>query len=362
MIKLRTCNGNYSCDFRTPEGKRVRLSLHTTDRREAKKLEAKLIREAKAKAHQREENITLSQAFHHALRVRDEWRSAKQLDSIRRVYKSVEAHFGANCPLSEISEEDILKMGEKLMHKGNTPSTVNKRLSMLSVLFSEAIRWKKHAGEKPRMVRYKVRNARRRTITPEEEATAIALCIKDSPYESAMADLIVVLADTGLRLSEALGIQPEHINVEAEAVMVVDTKSGDDRVVPLTRRTLAILQRRNTAPVFQPLNAYAVSHIWRRIRKKMGLEHDKEFVLHSFRHTYGSTLANAGIDAFRLQKAMGHKNIQSTQRYIKISASALRGLPRIIEERTSKYERSVSPPPNKKPDSIEECIPPSSHP
>lgn len=337
MIKQRARNGIYACDFQTPEGKRVRKSLHTTDRREATKREAKLKSEAKVALSCLEGDIKLSEAFQHALRVRDEWRSAKRLDSIKKIYQSVEAHFGANRLLSQIDGEDILKFGEKLSRKGNRPSTINKPLSMLSVLFDEAIRWKKYAGEKPRMVRYKVRNARRRTITPEEESTAIALCIKDSLYESAMADLIVVLADTGLRLSEALGIQPEHINIEAEAVMVVDTKSGDDRVVPLTGRALEILQRRNMAPVFQPLNAAVVSHIWRRIRKKMGLEHDKEFVLHSFRHTFGSTLANAGTDAFRLQKVMGHKSIQSTQRYIKVSAAALKGLSRIIEERTRKH-------------------------
>mgnify|MGYP006189315315 CR=1 FL=1 len=338
MIKQRARSGVYSCDFRTPEGKRVRKSLHTIDRREAKKREARLKSQTKADSRRREEDINLSEAFRHALRVRDEWRSAKRLDSVRQVYKSVEDHFGVNRLLIQIDQEAILKFGEKLLHRGNKPSTVNHHLSMLSVLFSEAIRWKRYSGSKPLIIRYKVRNARKRLITPEEEARAISLCNSTSPYESAMADLIVVLADTGLRLSEALGIQPAHINMEAEAVMVVDTKSGDDRVVPLTGRALAILQRRNVAPVFQPLNAYVVSHIWRRIRKKMGLEHDKEFVLHSFRHTYGSTLANAGTDAFRLQKAMGHKNIQSTQRYIKVSASALKDLSSIIEKRTRQYE------------------------
>lgn len=114
---------------------------------------------------------------------------------------------------------------------------------------------------------------------------------------------------------------------------MVDTKSGDDRVVPLTQRALEVLTRRNVAPVFHPLNPYVVSHIWRRIRSKMGLEHDKEFVLHAFRHTYGSTLANAGVDSFRLQKVMGHKSITTTEGYIKVAMSALVGLSDIIEAR-----------------------------
>src|SRR5687768_16902447 len=105
MIKQRALSGIYSCDFYTPEGKRVRKSLHTTDRREAKKREAKLKSQAKADSRPREEDINLSEAFRHALRIRDEWRSAKRLDSVRQVYKSVEDHFGANRLLSQIDQE-----------------------------------------------------------------------------------------------------------------------------------------------------------------------------------------------------------------------------------------------------------------
>ena len=343
-IKKTGVKGTYWLDYRTPDGKRIRKSLNTTDLAEAKALEIKLRYDAKSITDRiRRGGITLSEAFQHALRVRDQWRSAKRLDSIELIYKSLEDHFGAKRPLSKITDEVLLDCAERLKRRGKSASTVNKRLSIVSVLFDEAIKWKKYKGEKPLMIRYKVKNGRRRLITPAEEATAISLCIQSSPYESAMAHLIVVLADTGLRLSEALGIQLEHINIEAESVMVVDTKTGEDRVVPLTRRALAILQKRNVAPVFQPLNDYVVSHIWRRIRKKMGLEHDKEFVLHAFRHTYASTLANAGTDSFRLQKVMGHKSIQSTQRYIKVSVSALKGLSSIIEERTNSYKTTAPP-------------------
>lgn len=339
MLKVRSPGNSYWCDFRTTEGKRIRKSLHTTDYAEAKALETKL-RYGDKEANKRTPvgTITLSEAFAHALRVRDQWRSAKRLDSIELIYKSMEDHFGAKRTLSKITDEVLLDYAERLRRRGKSASTINKRLSLVSVLFDEAIKWKRYKGEKPTMVRYKVRNARRRLITPAEEATAISLCIQSSPFEKAMADLIVILADTGMRQSEALGIQPRNVDVDNRAVLIVDTKNGDDRIVPLTTRSLEILKRRKVAPVFHPLSPSVIIHTWARIRIKMGLEHDKEFVLHAFRHTYGSTLANAGMDAFRLQKVMGHRSIQSAQRYIKVSASALKGLSSIIEARTRKYE------------------------
>lgn len=343
MIKQRMLSGIYSCDFRTPEGKRVRKSLHTRDLDEAKAMEMKLRYGTKETTKRTPlGTMTLSEAFTHALRVRDQWRSAKRLDSVELIYKSLEEHFGAECPLSRITDESLLDYAEMLRRRGRAPSTINKRLSLVSVLFDEAIKWKKYKGKKPTMVRYKVRNARRRLVTPAEEATAISLCIQSSPWEAAMADLIVILADTGMRQSEALRIQPRNVDVDNRAVLIVDTKNGDDRIVPLTGRAMEILARRNVAPVFEPLSPSVITHTWSRIREKMGLEKDKEFVLHAFRHTYGTTLANAGTDSFRLQKVMGHKSIQSTQRYIKVSASALGGLSSIIEQRTAKYEQEVS--------------------
>jgi integrase len=344
MIKARGKKKIYWCDFHTPDGKRIRHSLHTTDLAEAKALEIKLRYDAKSTSDRiRRGGITLSEAFQHALRVRDSWRSAKSLGSIEAVFKRVAAHFGAKRPLSKITDEGLLQYGERLKRQGKTASTINKRLSLVSVLFGEAIKWKKYSGEKPLIIRYKVKNDRRRLITPEEEAQALSILrVSSSPYAQAMADLVVILADTGLRLSEALRINPRNVDMDNRALLVVDTKSGDDRIVPLTGRALEILKRRSVTPVFQPLNADRASHIWHRIRKKMGLEHDKEFVLHALRHTYGSTLANAGTDSFRIQRVMGHKRILTTQRYIKVSASALRGLSSIIEKRTAKHEEEVS--------------------
>jgi hypothetical protein len=68
----------YWIDFRTPDGKRIRRSLHTTDKAEAQALEIKLRYEAKSASDRiRRGGITLSEAFQHALRVRDSWRSGK---------------------------------------------------------------------------------------------------------------------------------------------------------------------------------------------------------------------------------------------------------------------------------------------
>lgn len=339
-IKRTGAKGTYWCDFRTAEGERVRLSLKTTDKKEARELEAQLIYDVNARIKsKRKDGITIAEAYAHALRVRDDWRSAKRPDSIHMTYKAVVKHFGANCLLSKLTEDSLLDFGEEMFAEGLAPSTVNKRLSIISVLFEEAI--KRDTGRvgrsnlrKPSIAYYKVNNTRRRLVTPAEEAQALDLLkASNSPFEQAMADLVTVLADTGMRLAEALGLKPVHINEEYRTILITKTKNDEDRVIPLTVRAYDILvSRRHNNPLFHPLSASTASHIWRRVRAKMGLADDPEFVLHAFRHTFGSTLANAGVDSFRLQKAMGHRSLTSTQGYIKLAVAGLEGLSGIIEK------------------------------
>lgn len=331
MLTKKGTKGIYWCDFRSPSGERIRQSLHTTDEGTAIQAAAKLL----ALDGKVDTSLTIEEAYRHAMRVREQWRSAKQLRGIQLLYDATVRQFGATTRLSQLTDDMLLAYGEQLVANGLTGSTINKRFGIINVLFDEAIKWRKHDGHKPRTVRYKVNPPRQRLITPKEQAQAIAILrAGESPYHQAMADLVTVLADTGMRLSEALKLEPIHLHPQYRAVLVTKTKNGKDRSVPLTQRALDILV--NRAKMFSvlmyPLTCPTTcSKLWGKVRNKMGLEHETEFVLHALRHTYGSTLANAGTDAFRIQQVMGHENITTTQGYVKVSMSALNNLPDVIE-------------------------------
>ena len=50
-------------------------------------------------------------------------------------------------------------------------------------------------------------------------------------------------------------------------------------------------------------------------KKKLGMEHEKDFVMHSLRHTCITRLLNKKIGIEVVQKIVGHKDIRMTQRY-----------------------------------------------
>jgi integrase len=47
------------------------------------------------------------------------------------------------------------------------------------------------------------------------------------------------------------------------------------------------------------------------------------FTAHQLRHTFGTEAASAGIPATELQALMGHEDVSSTQRYVRVTGQAL---------------------------------------
>jgi len=102
-------------------------------------------------------------------------------------------------------------------------------------------------------------------------------------------DLIIVLADTGCRLSKALRLTPADIT--PRGVRFPKTKTGKPRMVPLTGRARAVLEARaTTALLFPKWDKKRASVEWGRVRKALGLAGDVEAVMHTWRHTRASRL------------------------------------------------------------------------
>jgi integrase len=321
-----------------------RLSLGTADPAEAARIAP--LKLAKALASRKEptrapvaQGVSLREAYRVAMRQRKTWKSAKAQHSLADTYAAVEAHFGPDRALASITREDLLKWVEKMETKelgkrlvngegrevGLKPSTINHRLSLLSVLFKET------DTPSPRMPRLTVRNGRVRTYTPEE-LERIEQWFRASPLKGAadMADLVVVLSGTAMRLSEALGLTVG--TVQGGFAELWDTKSGKPRKIPLSGRAAAIIEERSTDGTkgrglyLFDLSAYRATDLWATMREALGYAHDREFVIHALRHTALTRLASAGFNALQIQAFAGHSQIETTQKYVHLAGADLRAL------------------------------------
>jgi integrase len=141
--------------------------------------------------------------------------------------------------------------------------------------------------------------------------------------------MLPFLIDTGLRISEALGLTWETVGLEPKPgaslgwVYVAKGKSKySKRYVPLTERAHGLLKNLKASStskwVFAGEGEEATSRHWiseqfRTLRDAMKLPDD--CVVHSCRHTFCTRLGEAGAEAFVIQKLAGHSSVVISQRY-----------------------------------------------
>jgi integrase len=139
-----------------------------------------------------------------------------------------------------------------------------------------------------------------------------------------------VLAYTGMRLSELIGLKWKSVDLKRNKIAVVGhTKSGRKRDIPINpqlRQVLKALPRAgryvfdngNNEPMLTGSRWY---HILERILQSCSIGHAHP---HTFRHTFASHLVMAGADLKAVQELLGHSDIKTTMIYAHLSPDHLK--------------------------------------
>lgn len=258
------------------------------------------------------------------------WAGSKNEVGAIRNAKACLDYFGETSCLQDITPHKIEGFVKSLRDAGNSNPTINRKLASLSKMLRYAynMEW---TNRIPRIEKTKESKNRIRWLTRQEEEKLkdVLLTMKRSD----LANLVTFLVDTGARVGEAIRL--EWKDVAEHRVTFWDTKNGESRSLPLTKRITAMLEflkKENQAGPFTSINQSSFNHVWNDARKVMGLAEDKEFVPHSLRHTCASRLVQAGIPLTAIKEWLGHKNIQMTLRYAHLSTNQLQEAVNALEE------------------------------
>jgi site-specific recombinase XerD len=149
--------------------------------------------------------------------------------------------------------------------------------------------------------------------------------------------LLSLFAYAGLRRSELLGLDWEDVDFEHRLIRVRRAKGGRARVVPLHPALLPLLldylEVRGSAaqgPLFvgvqgRRLSATILTQTFLRYVRAAGVSERKRVTPHTLRHVFASELLRAGANLRQIQELLGHKHLDSTQRYTRVTAHELRG-------------------------------------
>lgn len=243
-------------------------------------------------------------------------------------------------PASRVLGQTLAEYVRRRRAEGAANATINRELAYLGKAYRVAAR-RDLIAYRPNIPHLAEARPRKGFFEPEQ---LDAIC---RHLPAPVADLTRFLAETGWRISEALGLR--WADVTTNAIRLHDSKNGEPRTFPLHPALRAILDRRREAVTQQNLLRGAIIpwvftwedgdklvdpyHQWHRACAAAGLAGKTP---HDLRRTAAREFDRAGIRRQVAMQLLGHKTPSIYARYNIVSENDLADAVEKLTSRTSK--------------------------
>jgi len=290
-------------------GKRIRRSSGTTDRKLAEALAASWVKDDFMEVHfGKKPDLLFSEILLRYAKAMKRKNPEAFMDKTRYRIKFLNDRFGDH-KVSELTYRVIQDFIDERLE------TVSPGMARTDVAYIKAAinraRREELTDVVPNFPRIKPSRPRNRWLTHEEEGRLVDAA---APH---LKPLIRFATDTGGRRSELLGLDWRYVDLANRRITFVQTKNGEDRTVRLCERayqTLVDLGPKDTGPVFtykdKAMKGYKTA--FDKARANAGLE---DFRFHDLRHTFASRLVQGGVPLYNVMHLTGHKSLEMVQRY-----------------------------------------------
>ncbi|HKW86036.1 MAG TPA: tyrosine-type recombinase/integrase, partial [Nitrospiraceae bacterium] len=301
------------------QGRQVRRSTGTTDRRLAEAILAKVrvqivegqFFDTREEQHRTFDELMARYLAEHAAR-------KSQPRHYRGHAKRLTAFFGGYT-LAEITPKLIVDYKNQRYAAGLKPASINRELATLKKAFNLAVREWEWCRENPvsRVSMEREHNQRDRWLSREEETRLLHAC---APW---LHGLVMFALHTGMRMGEIVALTWRGVDLHRRTVTVFRSKNGERRTIPVNDTVLAVLNEKSTvrslktdlvfcSQAFTPLES---GHLRRSFRLALRKAEIGDFHFHDLRHTFATRLVQAGVDLYKVQRLLGHQSPLMTQRY-----------------------------------------------
>jgi integrase/recombinase XerD len=245
--------------------------------------------------------------------------------------KSLAAYFGR--PVEEIGRDDLRGYIDHLRGRGCSASWLKTKLAAIVFLFGKTLGrpmdvsfvvWPKQYSALP-------------TVLSQGEVAAFLGVLRHPVYLA----IAMVLYGTGLRIEEALALEVTDIDGARGVLRVRHGKGNQARDVTLSSglytwlrdywskvrppRPYLFASRRTSCPPAQA----TVRHAFAMAAEQAGIT--KPVRPHVLRHSYATHLLEAGTDVRVIQALLGHRSLQTTMRYTRVTTALAQKTPSPLE-------------------------------
>ncbi len=207
--------------------------------------------------------------------------------------------------------------------------------------------------EKPITTRFKLPRVEKKfvpTFTPDEVKKLLDACEEGDIYNPQLRRaltarnraIVTLLIDTGIRLSELVGLRLGDID-KSDRVLLVHRKGNKWQQVPVSRDGFKPLhsylahhrsvlsgdeRARKDDAVFlaangQPLTKWGVSMLFKRLKKRTGID-GKRVSAHQCRRYMATTQLASGRSPLDVRRQLGHTSLKMTDHYASLTIDQLK--------------------------------------
>jgi site-specific recombinase XerD len=261
---------------------------------------------------------------------------------IGRRLRSFAATLDPEIPLEAVSRDHCTALLREVQDRGRKPNTQLAYFRTLEAFFNWLVA-DERLSKSPmdRVPKPKVSDEQIKPFTEEELLQLLAAPDRTTFVGLRDCAFIALLADTGLRLTEAVNIRFGDVDTRQRAISVMG-KGSKPRTVfygeSAARFLRDYLKRRGTGSpedrVFvnslgEPLWKCTMSTRIRDYGRAAGIS-GKRVSPHTLRHTFAVSWLMGGGDAFSLQRLLGHSTAVMTARYVNFTSRDLGRLHRSL--------------------------------
>ncbi|WP_415406974.1 tyrosine-type recombinase/integrase [Sulfurovum sp. CS9] len=274
-------------------------------------------------------NLNVGKLFEKYMKTQPDTPWSKKKQSFFDLYIKDEI---ASIEISKLKPMHIDGITFNMGKRGLSPRTCRSVLEVLNPLFKFAIKNNLIKDNPVEHIRVKVPSQKKKVIdglgTFRKLHNGIMSLYKNDPQYRAL----FLFAWLGRRKSEVLNLKWENINLDSNYYWLEDTKNGEDQKFPLpqiVKTALLEMKCNHNGLVFKSRSTgkkiTGLDYQIVKLRKETGIEN---LTLHYMRNILVSALADQSTEAVTLSGILGHKDINTINKYLSNSTmvSGLKGL------------------------------------
>jgi len=259
-------------------------------------------------------------------------RAPRTVEAYRRDLERLGAFLGHG--VSTATSDELERYTAELRAEGLAAATVARRIAAARSFFRH-LQLIGARGDNPAAEIELPRRTRKlpRTLSAGEAERLIEAAAGTTPRALRNRALVELLYGSGLRISEATGLERNGVDLDERIVRVIG-KGNKERVVPVGRQAVEALRRylsrgrpyldrRHRPELFLnarggPLTRSGAFLILRDLAERAGLEPGRVHP-HLLRHSFATHLLEGGADLRSVQEMLGHADLSTTELYTHVS-------------------------------------------